>query len=157
MPSFRLADTYFLRNSSLLTGVPSFAQKRCEVVGDLFVDAVREDRKTSLGEPVTTANLNNDIENCITSQRSQAYVRHPSAGSNGRAHGAATLKLETAVSGTSDVSREDADRIRSHAEAGPRARAEGQFTVGILPGSKPAKLGLGVPYFLAAVDRIRSE
>ncbi|GAQ78904.1 lipid-A-disaccharide synthase [Klebsormidium nitens] len=152
-----LADAYFLRNASLLTGVPSFAQKRCEIVGDLFVDAVSEDRKASFGETVAAANLNTPKQSFNTSRERQADVERSSAGSNESTNGAANLDLETAVPGTRDFSTEDADRIRSHSEAGTREQLKGHFTVGILPGSKPAKLGLGVPYFLAAVDRIRAE
>ena len=80
------AHRYFLRSADLLGGVPARHRGKCEVVGDLMMDA-------ALGAGLGSA----------------------------------------------------------------RGRRGGPPTVALLPGSKPVKLELGLPYFLAVADSVRRQ
>ena len=84
------AHRYFLRSADLLGGVPARHRGKCEVVGDLMMDA-------ALGAAL------------------------------GAGPGSA------------------------------RGRRGGGPTVALLPGSKPVKLELGLPYFLAVADSVRRQ
>lgn len=157
----RLADMYVLRNASLLKGVPSFARSRCTVVGDLFTDAVAMYRNETSKVCKSASELGalQALESPSMSVRCRQILDSPISTvlSTGSSNGTASLELGSAAVREQGSTVEEEDRLQSHAKAGPLQGSRGPLTVGILPGSKPVKLGLGVPYFLAAVDHIHSE
>ncbi|KAG0621625.1 hypothetical protein M758_3G035400 [Ceratodon purpureus] len=86
-------DKYMLRSQEIMLGVPQWARSRCQIVGDLFTDAVG--------------------------------------------------------SSPSSVSWALPDKLQSQGQD-----RYGVPIVGLLPGSKDAKLAIGVPYFMAVADHL---
>eukprot|EP00899_Mesostigma_viride_P010373 jgi/Mesvir1/19337/Mv10395-RA.1 len=131
-----LADRYVVREEAVRLQVPANWRDRCIVIGDLFLSAVEQSQAVLASDP-----------------------RGPSPGDGGEgrplgepAEGEAVAAVARAqdVTGVA-VAEGMGERAATKRGAGG---VHAPLIVGILPGSKAAKLRLGVPYMVGVADEL---
>ena len=131
----RWVDAFAVRTESIAAKAARRWQSKMYVVGDLMADGVTTAplREPSL-LPVTDVNLNTPTEPLGEQDMTRP---EPLAGGD-----AATLPVSVTPS-------------LPWLWQPVNSRERSAFQIGLLPGSKPAKLSLGVPLMLAVADRLR--